>query len=710
MPPPRPIHSLSGALLVLLAGSSKHTRILTIATIQSTAVASPYRRQPILRPRVIRSQTRFQSTAPVRVPSATENSVVITEYQRLVATEKIRYDEQQMRAVIQLRNLYHKLLDYEPPQDFLELVKRLNLTLKEESVQDPAIKKRPSLLPDFPAWFQSNQRHLALVKILSNEDEVKQLTTPRGLMLCGTGKTMLMQLFFNAMPTRKKRRYHYHTFMLSIYAQIHRYQLEQQQRPDDDIPANLVNEYVLLKIAREIMQESWLICFDEFQMTDIATAVIMKQLFLYFFKMGGVIVATSNRIPQDLYKNGFQRQTYSTFLDILQERCTVYDMRSETDYRRIMSEQAKEEDAPSRKIYYGDTPEEKCEFDDKVRELIGDHEPCPSNIRVFGRNVFIPFAANGVCKIDFQQLCGTPLGPADYVALCSEYHTLILENIPQMGVLKKNEARRFITLLDAVYETKVKFYCSAAASPDYLFDAAPVPIDDTLSPLMHREMLGELQADITSPSLPNISTYDTAPAAAVIDRTPPAFAAARELEFGRLSMFTGEDERFAFRRAVSRIHEMMGREYALEAWKGGSGSGSGWNEARAGEAEPRYTGIVYSEPVYQSGGEAGDDFAEEAGYTESLSVKRAVKGTSGAHGPKAWAPRFTDAHFWAVGEEWGPRAGIWGMGLKAFLGREKDAEAEAEAKGRTWFGDNTETKYQFYFIPILEGFKLMPQL
>lgn len=222
----------------------------------------------------------------------------------------------------------------------------------------------------------------------------------------------------------------------------------------------------------------------------------------------------------------------------------------------------------------------------------------------------------------------------------------------------------------------MKFYCSAAAPPDYLFDAAPVPVDDTLSPLMHREMLGELQADITSPSLPNVSTYDTAPAAAVIDRTPPAFAAARELEFGRLSMFTGEDERFAFRRAVSRIHEMMGREYALEAWKGANGSGSGWNEARSGEAEPTHTGTMYSEPAYQSSREAGDDFAEEAGYTESLSVKRAE--TSGAQGLKAWAPRFADVHFWAVGEEWGPRAGIWGMGLRAFLGREKEVEAEVK--------------------------------
>ncbi|RUP06145.1 hypothetical protein BC936DRAFT_140467 [Jimgerdemannia flammicorona] len=419
---------------------------------------------------------------------------------------------------------------------------------------------------------------------------------------------------------------------------------------------------------------------------------------------------------KDLYKNGFQRQTYSVFLDLLQERCVVHDMRSKVDYRRVLVEQAEDDVTPLRKTYFRDTSEEKRELDAVVMELVGQHKrniylksfhpnnnkaifyhttffffhfymirffPCEptfcilhnsarsANVRVYGRNVAIPFAANGVCKLDFQELCGSPLGPADYIALCSEYHTLVLKNVPQMGILQKNEARRFITLLDAVYESKVKFYCSAAAPPDDLF-IANTPPTDVISPMMHHEMLGELHADITSPSLPNISTYDTAPAAAIIDRTPST-APAADIEFGKLSLFTGDDERFAFKRAVSRIHEMMGVRYANEAWRGGEGRMPFRVGDEHGNHEVNSDLIAYTEREYRERVASGD----EAGYTGSLVVGR-VAAVEALHGPKASAPRFAKAHFWAVEEGWGARAGRWGMGVKGFFlggrqgGRQKD--------------------------------------
>ncbi|RUS26178.1 hypothetical protein BC938DRAFT_471126 [Jimgerdemannia flammicorona] len=331
---------------------------------------------------------------------------------------------------------------------------------------------------------------------------------------------------------------------------------------------------------------------------------------------------------KDLYKNGFQRQTYSVFLDLLQERCVVHDMRSKVDYRRVLVEQAEDDVTPLRKTYFRDTSEEKRELDAVVMELVGQHKR-----------------------------------PADYIALCSEYHTLVLKNVPQMGILQKNEARRFITLLDAVYERicsiiafnfnqipQVKFYCSAAAPPDDLF-IANTPPTDVISPMMHHEMLGELHADITSPSLPNISTYDTAPAAAIIDRTPST-APAADIEFGKLSLFTGDDERFAFKRAVSRIHEMMGVRYANEAWRGGEGRMPFRVGDEHGNHEVNSDLIAYTEREYRERVASGD----EAGYTGSLVVGR-VAAVEALHGPKASAPRFAKAHFWAVEEGWGARAG-----------------------------------------------------
>ncbi|MAO00988.1 cell division protein ZapE [uncultured Roseovarius sp.] len=273
---------------------------------------------------------------------------------------------------------------------------------------------------------------------------------PKGLYIwggVGRGKSMLMDLFVSTLAV-PNRRVHFHAFMQEIHAGLH----AARARNEAD---------ALAPVAAEVAKSVRLLAFDEMQISDITDAMIVGRLFEALFAAGVVVVTTSNRVPDDLYKNGLNRQLFLPFIDLLKERMIIHEMVSPTDYR-----QDRLTGSPS---YF--TPinaESRAEIETIWQDLTQGRGG-PHTIIVNKRAVEIPAFHNGVARATFYDLCGNPLGPADYLALAEAARVLILENIPQMGRSNFNEAKRFVTLIDALYEARVRLICSAAAVPEYLY-------------------------------------------------------------------------------------------------------------------------------------------------------------------------------------------------------------------------------------------------
>ena len=280
---------------------------------------------------------------------------------------------------------------------------------------------------------------------------------PLGLYLCGgvgRGKSMLMDLFFAAVGLDRKRRVHFHAFMLEIHQRLHRWRQQTRHEGDDDDP--------IARVAAEIAAEAWLLCFDEFQVTNVADAVVLGRLLDALFQRGVVMVATSNTAPEELYAGGLQRELFLPAIDLINDRLDVLELAGELDYRRrILTRMA---------VYF--TPLGEAASDalrDAFRELTEGAEAGPEELIVQGRRLTVPRAARGVARSTFVELCERPLGPADYLALATHFHTLILDGVPRLDPERRNEARRFITLIDALYEHRAKLICAAAAEPEQIY-------------------------------------------------------------------------------------------------------------------------------------------------------------------------------------------------------------------------------------------------
>jgi cell division protein ZapE len=273
---------------------------------------------------------------------------------------------------------------------------------------------------------------------------------PKGLYIwggVGRGKSMLMDLFVSTLAV-PNRRVHFHAFMQEIHAGLH----AARARNEAD---------ALAPVAAEVAKSVRLLAFDEMQITDITDAMIVGRLFEALFAAGVVVVTTSNRVPDDLYKNGLNRQLFLPFIDLLKERMIIHEMVSPTDYR-----QDRLTGSPS---YFTPVNAESRAEIETIWQDLTQGRGGPHTITVNKRAVEIPAFHNGVARATFYDLCGNPLGPADYLALAEAARVLILENIPQMGRSNFNEAKRFVTLIDALYEARVRLICSAAAVPEYLY-------------------------------------------------------------------------------------------------------------------------------------------------------------------------------------------------------------------------------------------------
>ncbi|KAJ3144313.1 Lactation elevated protein 1, partial [Irineochytrium annulatum] len=517
----------------------------------------------------------------------------------------------------------------------------------------------------------------SLIPILVDGSE-PDFIGPRGLWIhgeVGTGKTLVMDLFYNAMPTARKRRVHFHRFMTGVYSKINDF-----NRISAASTARQA-AHVTQLVAREWVKDAWLVCFDEFQVTDVATATLMRQIFAHMFRLGAVVVATSNKAPDDLYTGGFQNNIYLPFIDLIKDRCDVLHIRSKTDYRELML-QEKPQAVDNRMYYKLDTDANKAAF---VQVFKFD---------IYGRTATVPRAVNGMALFTFDELCGSslnPFGPVDYLELCMRFHTIVLQSVPVMGLLEKNEARRFITFIDAAYENKVKLIMSAEDDPQNLFATEPItPLGPrtTSDSAMHREMLGDLAGEMR--------------AARESTKTPEGSLG----NLNRLAILTAEDERFAFRRAVSRVLEMGSSEYNARRHEPLGADWDGLDALRRvkGLEEDELTPPAKQEDEAKSGGEAEsrkpeegvrdavavfgadqprgarmtelsdmesykDDFGDEAGYRGYVvrmqdrlakggrvgeTIKERVKDR------ESRVPRIRETHFWGMVH------GKWSLGARTF--------------------------------------------
>ncbi|MBZ9849117.1 cell division protein ZapE [Mesorhizobium sp. CA14] len=273
----------------------------------------------------------------------------------------------------------------------------------------------------------------------------------------GRGKTMLMDMFFELLPVRRKRRVHFNDFMADVQDRIQRHRQARKEgtiKEDDPIPP----------VARALADEAWVLCFDEFSVTDIADAMILSRLFSALFANGVVLVATSNVAPENLYRDGLNRQLFLPFISLLERNAHVMTLDAEKDYRQ--------EKLNRQPVYV--TPDDAAAeraLDEAWKAMTHGQPTGEVTLTLKGRQLVVPRAAGDAARFSFGDLCEKPLGARDYLAIAGRFSTVFIDHVPVLGEGKRNEAKRFILLIDTLYDHHMRLVMSAAAPPDRLYTA-----------------------------------------------------------------------------------------------------------------------------------------------------------------------------------------------------------------------------------------------
>ncbi|KAK7511108.1 AFG1-like ATPase-domain-containing protein [Phyllosticta citriasiana] len=724
-------------------------------------------------------------------------------YRALLATKRIRPDPAQHRLAIHLQKLYDRLKDYEPTVEYSQRLHQISRAISAGQPQPPLAQDAGNASGSSWLWStllpqREKRDSRALTRVITSHEAAMELDSPRGLMLhgeVGTGKSMLVDLFADCLPNQKKKRFHFNTFMLETFAKL---ELLRKQRG-----SGLINEddHSLLMLARDMIQTSPILFLDEFQLPDRAASKIMSTLLTSFFHLGGVLIATSNRMPEELAKaagmeftppptrmdslrwrlgmperrerseNMFSgRGDFAPFLEVLKARCEVWEMDGGKDYRRSESEAAMKEgtsigsqltegisglsesggladDNVAKgmilpKYYFVKPSADGSETNESWSRSFGEAEQeaagqsaawTPSTMHVYGRKVSIPRQNNGVASWTFAELCGSQLGPADYITFASHFHTIVLTDVPVLSLLQKNEARRFITLLDALYEARCKLLISASAGPDDIFfPEARKPASKAASEsqvdsdAVYSETFSDIYQDMTAPFRPNISSYDPSNpdpsysepepepepdytharyqgvlAADALEDDPPnrvrrglgpgfagTFSDERPTEmpdlrrrtaspdFAKTVAFTGEDEKFAYKRARSRLWEMCGAKWWARNeegwWRPLPREVRRW-EVPAAEREASSEAPETREANDVVMGESRDIDVEK----DEVLFRHGASPFRTAQEPP---PKINWTHFWGT-MRWGKRAGAWGQGPDGLDQRKKEKGCSPEGCG-----------------------------